>query len=309
MAAYQKSLNTLYGHSVNDTIPPADATTKGYYRYDTDKEHYYQNQTGSAWTLILTGPNAVAAFANKTLDLRANTTLRQCRYGVYVPSEESKAVGQGVLAGLVGIGDKGTSTQNTGGKYDVWSTKAVANDCAGVVKLDTFTCWRNANPLLRFAWLYPGNTTNKRMFKGAYLWQWIFDKVMVWDLPAGANYANVPSSCELFMINCQPSHKLGGNSIGIAKTVAFDYYSYKRGTHNQAGIYNQRDYPITHSLGLVPKYVFVTVTNNDTNAILYCTVPKTLITTTQFTVRFPKPPPIPNRAGVLNLDFSWEVIY
>ena len=144
---------------------------------------------------------------------------------------------------------------------------------------------------------------------GAYLWQWIFDKVMVWDLPAGANYANVPSSCELFMINCQPSHKLGGNSIGIAKTVAFDYYSYKRGTHNQAGIYNQRDYPITHSLGLVPKYVFVTVTNNDTNAILYCTVPKTLITTTQFTVRFPKPPPIPNRAGVLNLDFSWEVIY
>ena len=166
MAAYQKSLNTLYGHSVNDTIPPADATTKGYYRYDTDKEHYYQNQTGSAWTLILTGPNAVAAFANKTLDLRANTTLRQCRYGVYVPSEESKAVGQGVLAGLVGIGDKGTSTQNTGGKYDVWSTKAVANDCAGVVKLDTFTCWRNANPLLRFAWLYPGNTTNKRMFKG-----------------------------------------------------------------------------------------------------------------------------------------------
>lgn len=163
MAEY-KQIETLWlGHSINDTPPSASSKT-GHFRLDTDLVVlYYSN--GTTWITIATGPAAVIEFTNKTIDMRKNPILRLHRYGVYTPSEESKAVGQGGLAGLVGIGDK-TNNINTGGKYDIWSTKAVIDDCAGVVKLDTFISFRLSNPLLRFAWLFPGSKTNRREFKG-----------------------------------------------------------------------------------------------------------------------------------------------
>lgn len=107
---------------------------------------------------------------NKILDYPNNTHLRHARIGAYSPAGSKGAFNDcyGALRGMVGIGNQSTATLNTGGKYHVWNTVGtVIDDCAGVVKLDSFTSWRLANPLIRFATLFNPNTSNnRRLFKG-----------------------------------------------------------------------------------------------------------------------------------------------
>jgi hypothetical protein len=111
------------------------------------------------------GEASIQPITNKEIDNKLNTILRHSRYGRYSPSEETGGKGEGALSGLVGVGTRGTSTQNTAGKYDVWNTRAVIDDCAGVLKLDSFTCQRISNPLVRFAFLFE-SSANRRVFKG-----------------------------------------------------------------------------------------------------------------------------------------------
>lgn len=114
----------------------------------------------------LLGEANTASITNKVYDERLNTSLRYARKGRYVPSLEVGVLGEGALQGLVSYGTKATSNQNTAGKYDIWNTLAVTDAIAGVAKLDSFTCQRISNPIVRFAFLYAGSTTNRRVFKG-----------------------------------------------------------------------------------------------------------------------------------------------
>ena len=137
---------------------------------------------------------------------------------------------------------------------------------------------------------------------------WSFDDVITWDIPVGVNFANVPASTELMLVNCMPSERIGGNATGIAKIKRLDWYTHATGTHTTAASISLRDYPITHNLGKIPKKIFCTVMNTDTNAILPYTLPEDLVTTTTFKVRFPRAPPLANVSGGQNLKFSWMVM-
>lgn len=132
-------------------------------------------ETSGNWAIIIPPLTAdqkmlfesvAATVSKKTIDLRDNTVLRLGRYGAYRPNVEVSAEGEGALKGLVGIGTKVVSHNNTG-KNDIWSTRAVLNDIAGLVKLDTFVCQRTVNPLFRYAFIFvPPVSNNRRVFKG-----------------------------------------------------------------------------------------------------------------------------------------------
>jgi hypothetical protein len=120
----------------------------------------------SANFLLTTNTKTVT---NKLYDLKNNTWLRFARAGTYSPASVLGITDDtwGMLVGLTGVGTQSVNA-NTGGKYHRWETAGtVADDVAGVLKLDTYTAFRNMNPLIRFAFLFNVNTSNnRRMFKG-----------------------------------------------------------------------------------------------------------------------------------------------
>ena len=103
-------------------------------------------------------------YTNKKYDIRLNDPSRMARIGAWTPDTQR---GLGALEGCVQIGTDSGVTQNTGGKYKTLSTRAVANDAAGIVKLDSHAIWRSNNPVLKFAFLYQAaGIATKRIFKG-----------------------------------------------------------------------------------------------------------------------------------------------
>lgn len=141
-------------------------------------------------------------------------------------------------------------------------------------------------------------------------WQslWKFTDVMVWDIPAGVNFANVNTATELELKGCYPSWLIGGSgaSLNPLKVRRFDWYTMAKGEELKSSTLT-RDYTITHNLGKTPQHVFVTAEATDFNIILpYSIISKT---TTQFIIRFPRLPPLPNISGANNLKFTWMVLY
>ena len=120
-----------------------------------------------AGTPVLTTGDQI--ISSKTWDVKNNTFLRLSRVGIYTPGSDNNASDNttGVLKGLVGLGSVVTLL-NTGGKYHQWATAGtIANDVAGVVKLDNYTSWRIINPVVRFAFLFvPNTSSDRRIFKG-----------------------------------------------------------------------------------------------------------------------------------------------
>ena len=142
MANYQELYLRYQGSSRVDTVPSA-VGKKGYTRYDTDsKREYYSDNTN--WLLL-----------KKEI---AGGYYADCQIGIDA---------YGVLNGLVGIGTQGSPTSNTAGKYHIWNTRGVINDCAGVVRLDDYVEWRTRSPTYSFKFICVANTSNnRRMFKG-----------------------------------------------------------------------------------------------------------------------------------------------
>ena len=137
----------------------------------------YIDPTGiSGGSKIVTFPNEnikalgeanVANITNKFIDIKSNSFFREARRGHYYCSASEGVDADGALYGLVGVGSQGASTVNTAGKYHIWNTRGVANDAAGVLKLDGFITRRRANPFVRFAFLFVANTnSDRRIFKG-----------------------------------------------------------------------------------------------------------------------------------------------
>jgi hypothetical protein len=127
-------------------------------------------------------------------------------------------------------------------------------------------------------------------------WNWIFTDVFVWDITApGINFANVNTATELELKGCNPTHLIGGAgaSLNPSKIKRWDYYTQNTGRTVITGSPTQRDYVISHglsSLGVIPK-VRVTQISSEPNSMLPFVVPESLITSSQFQIRFLRPPP------------------
>lgn len=132
---------------------------------------------------------------------------------------------------------------------------------------------------------------------------------IIWDIPANVNFVNAGIQSEIMLNNTNGIQRIGG--AGATKVKSLDYYNHAQGTVELPATAGNRDYTITHNLGMIPRHIDLTVRNLDTNAILPYTIPDdaTSVTSTIFKVRFNRPPPLPNRAGYNNLHFSWRVYY
>lgn len=162
MAAYKQQYFTWIGHSVNDTAPAA-STVSGHFKYDTDLT-IMSYSDGTTWKPFAFGAEAIAELKNKTVDFVQNDFFRLPRHGYWSAEEQT---GRGLLNGCVVIGVDGGVWQNTQGKYRIITTRNVVNDCCGIAKLDTFTCWRNSITTLRFAFNFlVAGVATQRMFKG-----------------------------------------------------------------------------------------------------------------------------------------------
>ena len=142
MAEYEQRYFRFRGSSRIDTIP-SPVGRAGYTRYDVDtKREFYSD--GTNWLL-----------------------MRKEIAGGYYADSQGGVDAFGCLNGLVGIGNQGTNTTNTAGKYHIWNTRNVTNDCAGVLKLDDYVELRSRSPIYSFKFLWVANgSSNRRMFKG-----------------------------------------------------------------------------------------------------------------------------------------------
>lgn len=123
------------------------------------------------------------------------------------------------------------------------------------------------------------------------------DNVMVWDLPAAANYAQVNSATDMTLLGCVPTYKMGGSGVNAGKIRAFDNYSLNRNTSTQSGNASTKVFNIAHNLNSTPRSVRIAAGSLDAIGPFYITKDATNITIT-----FPTAPP----TGTNNLVFNWE---
>lgn len=107
---------------------------------------------------------------NKIFDFKQNNAIRFARLGAYSPNSNTSTAKDvwGVLVGMVSVGVPSTKGLGIPGAYHRWGTYGiVANDVAGVLKLDGWTAHRLFNPVIRFGIRMGTNTAfNRRMFAG-----------------------------------------------------------------------------------------------------------------------------------------------
>lgn len=166
---YTQQYFTWIGHSVNDAPAPSAVTYSGYFKFDTDIPLMsYSN--GTIWVPYAYGPLAVEEFKNKFIDVRQNHLYRFARLGAYSPSTNPSNASDtwGTLRGMVSVGTPIAKNIGTLGIYHRFATYGtVADDVAGVLKLDGYTTMRNLNPLIRFGIRFnPNPSSNRRMFVG-----------------------------------------------------------------------------------------------------------------------------------------------
>ena len=116
---------------------------------------------------------------------------------------------------------------------------------------------------------------------------------------------NIGSSTEILSVGSNLSHRVGGSG-SYDKVKSFDWNNMAKGYYETNGVVGQRDYTITHSLGVAPREVYVTNLSQDINNQFAVIVPKSSITTTTFVAR------LVGQGGVVsgtnNLKFSWRAI-
>lgn len=132
-------------------------------------------------------------------------------------------------------------------------------------------------------------------------WLMRLSNCQTWDYPANVNAVNIGNSVEMMAVNSNVA-RVGGS--GAARFKLLDYYNHAKGEFEINAIVGIRDYNITHSLGYIPKEVYVTITNQDINNQFAAIVPKSLITSSTFTIRLVgQGTVIP---GTLNIKGSWR---
>jgi hypothetical protein len=137
------------------------------------------------------------------------------------------------------------------------------------------------------------------------LWSWwiSLSQCMTWDIPAGSNLANLGSSTDMTSSQSNIPYRVGGSGgISRMKYVG-DWRSIGEGKFTTNGIVGQRDYNVSHGLGIAPRFVYVTNISDDSiNRQVGCMVPEISIDATKFTVRFADPPV----AGTNNVKIHWR---
>jgi hypothetical protein len=166
---YKQQYFTWIGHSVNDAPAPSAVTYPGYFRYDTDTFIFYYSD-GTNWIVSTTGPTAIAELKNKTFDFTQNHPIKFSRIGAYAPTTSMSTPNDvwGILRGMVSVGVPFAKNLGGLGTYHRYATYGtIADDVAGVLKLDGWLTWRSRNPLIRFGIRFNANTSNnRRMFVG-----------------------------------------------------------------------------------------------------------------------------------------------
>ncbi len=94
---------------------------------------------------------------------------------------------------------------------------------------------------------------------------------MVWDLPAGSNYANVNTTTELDLLDCVPDYKIGGSGANFGKVIRRSQYTYTYGTATITAGQTSKD--VTHGLATTPTRVYLSPTT-DTGGKRYWTSAK-----------------------------------
>lgn len=109
-------------------------------------------------------------FKNKTFDLRQNDPLKFARLGAYSPATSMSTPNDvwGVLRGMVSVGVPFAMNWGGLGHFHRYATQGtVANDVAGVLKLDGWLTHRLSQHKIRFGIRFNPNTSNnRRMFVG-----------------------------------------------------------------------------------------------------------------------------------------------
>lgn len=123
---------------------------------------------------------------------------------------------------------------------------------------------------------------------------------MIWDFPAGTNLMNLSSTAWAECKGTTFPHRAGGSG-GISKIHRFDWHSYDHGVHTTPAVLGQRDYTITHRLGVIPEVVSITMQTDENNFTNQFVCEAVLKTSTTFVARVINPPIAPG-----TLKFGWR---
>jgi len=126
---------------------------------------------------------------------------------------------------------------------------------------------------------------------------------MTWDIPAGSNNINAGTSTDIVCIGSNIPYRVGGSG-GISRVkYEGDWRSIGEGKFTTNGVVGQKDYNVSHGLGITPRFVYVTnISDDNINRQVGCMVPDFSIDSTKFTVRFADPP----LAGTNNVKIHWR---
>jgi hypothetical protein len=135
---------------------------------------------------------------------------------------------------------------------------------------------------------------------------WIrLSQCMTWDIPASptAHNINAGATTDIVAVNSNIPYRVGGSG-GISRVkYEGDWRAIGEGKFTTNGIVGQRDYNVSHGLGVAPRFVFVTnISDDNINRQVGCMVPESSIDSTKFTVRLADPPV----AGTNNVKIHWR---